>query len=116
MLAIWVAAAVLLVAGVGSLRNAFLAVVVLAAFSLTKCSLTIAAIAALATVVAFHCLHRRFVFGASLVAGYALVSEVELIAQDCSTRWALPENSLDVVFPSNFRTLARQARAQEYDP
>ncbi|HEX2853342.1 MAG TPA: class I SAM-dependent methyltransferase [Opitutaceae bacterium] len=31
-----------------------------------------------------------------------LAPEVELIAQDCSTRWALPDNSLDVVFTSNF--------------
>lgn len=43
-----------------------------------------------------------------------LTSEVKLLAQDCSARWELPDNSLDVVFTSNFfehlpdkRTLAR---------
>src|SRR5215207_4030478 len=28
--------------------------------------------------------------------------DVELLAQDCSTRWQLPDSSLDVVFTSNF--------------
>lgn len=31
-----------------------------------------------------------------------LASDVKFIAQDCSTRWALPDASLDVVFTSNF--------------
>lgn len=31
-----------------------------------------------------------------------LAKEVKFLQQDCSTRWALPDNSLDVVFTSNF--------------
>lgn len=31
-----------------------------------------------------------------------LAPDVQFIAQDCSTRWALPDVSLDVVFTSNF--------------
>lgn len=71
MIAIWIAAAVLLVDGASSIRISLLAVAVLAAFSLAKSSLTIAAIAVLATLVVFHCLHRRWIFSGSLIAGYA---------------------------------------------
>jgi SAM-dependent methyltransferase len=31
-----------------------------------------------------------------------LAGDVKFLAQDCSTRWALPDRSLDVVFTSNF--------------
>lgn len=31
-----------------------------------------------------------------------LGQEVQLLSQDCSARWELPENSLDIVFTSNF--------------
>ena len=46
-----------------------------------------------------------------------VAAEVKLLPQDCSTRWELPDSSLDVVFTSNFfehlpdkATLARTLR------
>jgi hypothetical protein len=72
MVGIWVAAAVLVTRGgrERSLGTTALALTLLAGFSLTKCSLTVAAIAALLTAAVFHALQRRFVFAAAILAVY----------------------------------------------
>lgn len=45
---------------------------------------------------------RKFAMDLNPQSAQVLASGIELLAQDCSQPWKLPDNSLDVVFSSNF--------------
>jgi SAM-dependent methyltransferase len=45
---------------------------------------------------------RKLAMDLNPAARSRLTEEVELHAQDCSARWSIPDDSLDVVFTSNF--------------
>ena len=45
---------------------------------------------------------KKYAMDLNPAAAKRLASEVTLLAQDCSATWGLPEESLDVVFTSNF--------------
>lgn len=59
-----------------------------------------------------HCA-KKYGIDLNARARHQLKSDVEFLEQDCSAPWSLPDNSLDVVFTSNFfeHLLSKQALA-----
>ena len=48
-----------------------------------------------------HC-RKKYAMDLNPDAPQRVASDVQCLLQDCSTRWPLPDNSLDTVFTSNF--------------